>query len=112
MAPVALHLLPSIRAGSSPMFTHAPCPRVCTTTVENVEYDWPDADTVAIAPAGAGVFAAPSGKTPRAWVVRAGPPHPPTAGVERGRAGHRTSAAAPPPERAPRWFARRPVKPR
>src|SRR5258708_36890648 len=101
MAPVALHLLPSIRAGSSAMFTHAPCSRVCTTTVENVEYDWPDADTVAIAPAGAGVCVAPSVNTPGGWGVVAGPPDAPTKGVATGRGGTGTTAARTTSERGP-----------
>src|SRR5260370_42691494 len=92
MAPVALHLLPSIRAGSSPMFTHAPCSRVCTTTVENVEYDWPDADTVAVAPAEAVVCVAPSVTTPGVWVGAAGPADAATNGVEGGGWGTGTRA--------------------
>src|SRR5258708_30699611 len=101
MAPVALHLLPSIRAGSSPMFTHAPCSRVCTTTVENVEYDWPDADTVAIAPAEAVVCLSPSAHTPGAWVVRAEPPYATQKAVSTRRPGTRASPAPPTPLRAP-----------
>src|SRR5260370_40581909 len=93
MAPVALHLLPSIRAGSSPTFTHALCSRVCTAAVENVEYDWPDADTVAVAPAEAVVCVAPSVTTPGVWVVAADPADATTKDVEGAGCGTGTSAA-------------------